>query len=59
MIAFTTTTLAPDMPQIAAWLLTEGLAWFQSASSIQLACGVWSAFGGLAGVLLLVGRRLK
>lgn len=59
MIAFTTTILAPDMPQVAAWLLTEGLAWFQSASPTQLAFGVWAASGGLAVLAVLVGRRLR
>lgn len=57
MIAFSTVNLTPDMQQIAAWLVTEGLAWFQSAAPAQLACGVLAGTVGLAGALYVVARR--
>lgn len=59
MILFTTINLTPDMQQIAAWLVTEGLAWLQSAAPAQLAIGVLAASWGLAGALLVWGRGLK
>lgn len=59
MTAFTATNLTPDLPQLAAWLVTEGLAWLQSASPAQLAIGVLAASWGLAGALLVWGRGLK
>lgn len=56
-ILFTSTTLSPDLSQLAAWLVTEGLAWFQGASPVQLAVGVWTASLGLSAAVVWAMRR--
>ena len=59
VIAIQIVNLHPDTSALAAWLVSESLAWFLSASTLHLALGVWGLTVVVAGVLVWVERGLK
>lgn len=53
MITFAPTNLTPDTQQLAGWLVTEALAWFQSISLALAMVTIWLAvFMVLSGLFI-------
>ena len=57
-LLFAPTNLHPAAAALVAWLVSESLAWLQSASPVHLAFGVWGLTVLVAGVLVWLGRGL-